>query len=65
MFRVYNTLFAAVVDTATEVTIISEDLFNAMKVKPRKVKDVCCSNKSIHGSVVRQVNLNIGNNMYT
>ena len=31
---------AAVVDTAAEVTIISEDVFTAMKVKPRKVKDV-------------------------
>ena len=30
----------AVVDTTAEVTIRSEDVFNAMKVKPRTVKDV-------------------------
>ena len=36
--RVDNKEIAAVVDTAAELTIISEDVFNAMKVRPRKVK---------------------------
>ena len=59
---------AAVVDTAAEVTIISEDVFNAMKVKPRKVKDVklfAAGNESLNGSAVGPVKLKIGSKVYT
>jgi len=59
---------AAVVDTAAEVTIISEDVFNAMKVRPRKVKDVklfAAGNESMNGSVVGPVKLKLGSKVYT
>ena len=66
--RVDEKEVAAVVDTAAEVTIISEDVFNAMKVRPRKVKDVtliAAGNESMNGFVVGPVKLKIGSRMYT
>jgi len=66
--RVDDKEVAAVVDTAAEVTIISEDVYNAMKVKPRKVKDVklfAAGNESMNGSVVGPVKLKIGSKVYT
>jgi len=50
------------------VTIISEDVFNAMKVKPRKVKDVklfAAGNESMNGSVIGPVKLKIVSKVYT
>ena len=49
---------AAVVDTAAEVTMLSKDVFNAMNVKPRKVKDVrllVAGKKIMNGFVVGPV----------
>jgi len=66
--RVDDKEVAAVVDTAAEVTIISEDVFNAMKVKPRKIKDVkmfAAGNESMNGSVVGLIKLKIGSKVYT
>ena len=50
------------------MTIISEDVFNAMKVKPRKVKDVklfAAGNESMNGSVIGPVKLKIVSKVYT
>ena len=66
--RVDDKEVAAVVDTAAEVTIISEDVFNAMKVKPRKVKDVklfAAGNETMNSSVVGPMKLKIGSKVYT
>ena len=60
-----NNEVEAVVDTCSEVTIIFEDVFNAIKVKPRKVKDVkllAVRNRSMNGSVVGPLKLKIGSN---
>ena len=68
MVRVDDKEVAAVVDTAAEVTIIPEDVFNAMKVKPRKVKDVklfAAGNKTMNSFVVGPMKLKIGSKVYT
>ena len=59
----------AVVDTGAVVTIISEDIFKSLRVKPRCVKRVSLqtaekSQAAISGKAVRPINLRVGTKIY-
>ena len=67
--QVSNKTVKAVVDTAAQVTIISDKVFNSLKHKPKKISDAKLLNAgrelSMTGMVVGPVRLKIGERWYT
>ena len=67
--QVSNKTVKAVVDTAAQVTIISDKVFNSLKNKPKKISDAKLLNAgrelSMTGMVVGPVRLKIGERWYT
>ena len=65
---VQSTPVLAIVDTAAEVTIISEDLFKGMKSEPpvlRRVRlNTAGKNLEMHGRVIGPIQLELGNMVF-
>ena len=66
--RIDNSLVEAVVDSAAEVTIISDKVYQSLRIPPKKLYDVLLDTAgqqlSVKGFVAGLVKLKIGNSYY-